>query len=105
MNDALKIGIEAVNRWIFHGWNYEMTTITIPDGSNNSTKSVIIPEFLANAKWTCNLPHMISKWREACRSNNTDAYLMTFYANLDNDNRLALLEWVLQNYTDERKLF
>ena len=48
---------------------------------------------------------MIDKWNEACRPRNTDAYLVKFYANLDNDNRRILLEWVLQNYTDERKLF
>lgn len=36
---------------------------------------------------------------------NPDAYLVKFYANLDGDNRKILLEWVLQNYTDEKKLF
>lgn len=105
MKEALKIGMEAINRWLFHGWNYEMTTVEIPDYSTNSTQQVHIPEFIAGAKWTCNLPHMISKWNEACRSHKPDAYMVTFYANLDNDNRIALLEWVLENYTDEKKLF
>lgn len=105
MTEALKIGIEAVNRWIFHGWNYEMTTVEIHDNSTGAIKKIHIPEFLKGAKWTCNLQHMIDKWNDACRSKNTDAYLVKFYANLDNDNRIALLEWVLENYTDERKLF
>lgn len=105
MNETLKIGIEAVNRWLFHGWNYEMTTVEIPDYSTNSTKQIHVPEFLVGAKWTCNLPHMISKWGDACRDNRPDAYLVRFYASLDGPNRIALLEWVLENYTDEQKLF
>ena len=82
-----------------------MTTVEIPDYNTNSTKEIHIPEFLVGAKWTCNLQHMIDKWNDACRSQNTDSYLVKFYANLDNNNRIALLEWILENYTDERKLF
>ena len=105
MTETIKIGIEAVNRWIFHGWNYDSVSVTVPDHLTNSTKEIIVPKFIAEARWTCNLPHMIDKWNDACRSRNPDAYLVTFYANLDNDNRRILLEWVLENYTDERKLF
>lgn len=105
MTEALKIGIEAVNRWLFHAWNYDSVEFAVPDYANGCSKRIIIPKFLAEAKWTCSLPHMIDKWKEACGSRNTDAYLVAFYASLDNENRRILLEWVLQNYTDERKLF
>lgn len=105
MTEALKIGIEAVNRWLFYGWNYEMVNVEVPDFVNGGSKTVHIPQFLAEAKWTCNLPHMIEKWNNACQPRNPDAYLVKFYANLDGDNRKILLEWVLQNYTDEKKLF
>lgn len=107
MTEALKIGIEAVNRWIFHGWNYDTTTVAVPDPAydNKCAKSLTVPRFLAEAKWSCNLPHMIEKLNSACRNKTADAYLVSFYAELDNYNRKALLEWVLQNYTDERKLF
>lgn len=105
MTEELKIGIEAVNRWLFHGWNYDIAEVAIPDYPNRYSKNVTIPRFLAEVKWTCNLPHMIEKWKEACWSRNTDAYMVTFYANLDNENRRRLLEWVLQNYTNECKLF
>ena len=81
-----------------------MTTVDVPD-YNDGTKTITIPQFLAKAKWTCNLPHMIEKWKNACQSRNPDAYIVNFYANLDGNNRKILLEWVLQNYTDERKLF
>lgn len=105
MTEALKIGMEAVNRWLFHAWNYEQVNMEIPNYYNGGTTTTHIPRFLAEAKWTCNLAHMIDKWNAACQSRNTDAYLVKFYANLDGDNRKALLEWVLQNYTDEQKLF
>lgn len=105
MTDNLRIGMEAINRWIYHAWNYEMCPIAVPDYANNCSKRIYVPRFLAEVKWTCNLQHMVDKWKLACLSQNESAYLMTFYANLDNDNRRALLEWVLENYTTERKLF
>lgn len=105
MTEALKIGMEAVNRWLFHAWNYEQVDVEIPNYFNGGVTTTHIPRFLAEAKWTCNLAHMIDKWNEACRSRNTDAYLMNFYANLDNENRQILLKWVLENYSDEQKLF
>ena len=82
-----------------------MVNVEVPDFVNGGSKTVHIPQFLAEAKWTCNLPHMIEKWNNACQPRNPDAYLVKFYANLDGDNRKILLEWVLQNYTDEKKLF
>lgn len=105
MTDKLKIGMEAVNRWLFHGWNYELVSIAVPDYANNASKLVYVPRFIAEAKWTCNLHHMISKWQQACDSQHPDAYLVAFYASLDTFNRRILLEWVLENYTDEAKLF
>lgn len=105
MTDQIKIGIEAVNRWLFHGWNYESVPVPVPDYENGGTKQIYVPRFIAEAKWTTNRQHMIEKWNAACRSRNTDAYLVNFYANLDNDNRIILVEWVLENYTGERKLF
>lgn len=105
MTDALKIGMEAINRWLYHAWNYEQTTIEVQNSVNGDIKRAHIPRFLAEAKWTCNLSHMIEKWNEACSSRNHDAYMTAFYAKLDGNNRKIFLEWVLQNYTDETKLF
>lgn len=105
MTEDLKIGMEAVNRWLFHAWNYEQVDVEIPNYFNGGATTTHIPRFLAEAKWTCNLAHMIDKWNEACRSRNTDVYLVNFYANLDNENRQILLKWVLENYSDEQKLF
>ncbi len=105
MTEALKTGMIAINKWLFHAWNYESVSVSVPDYANNSTKEIIVPQFIAEAKWTCNLLHMIGKWQDACRSHNTNAYLVDFYANLDGANRKILLEWVLENYNGEKKLF
>lgn len=106
MTETLKIGMEAINKWVFHAWNYETTEVEIPDHVNGGFQKIHVPQFIAEAKWTCNISHMINKWLSAiCQSYNTDAYLVTFYANLDNENRQILLEWILENYSDEQKLF
>ncbi len=104
MTENLKIAMMAINKWLFHGWNYDVVpiTITTPDGG---TKTHYVPEFLKKVKWTCNINHMIEKWNYATRTQDPDAYMVKFYAELDNTNRKLLLEWVVQNYNDERSLF
>ena len=99
MTENMKIAMTAINKWLFHGWNYESVLV------ETASFKGCVPQFLKEVKWTCNLDHMIEKWHHAVKSRNTDAYLPAFYANLDGDNRKLLLEWILQNYNGEKPLF
>lgn len=47
---------------------------------------------------------MLSKWKIATHDANANSYLVKFYAELDVENRLLLLEWVMANYNDEQKI-
>ncbi len=104
MTENLKIAMVAINKWLFHGWNYKVVQLLLTT-SDGLTDSYYVPEFLKEIKWTCPKRHMLDKWTAATRSQNPDAYMPRFYAELDEHNRLLLLEWVINNYNDEKPLF
>lgn len=101
MTNNIKIGIEAVNRWVFYGWNYEMVEIA----RSPTNEPINVPKFIVEVQWTCNQEHMIEKWWSSCKGEESSAYLVNFYAKLDYENRIKLVEWVLENYVGEGKLF
>ena len=103
MTENLKIALEAVNKWLYYGWNYDLVPFSWTN-SDNEIKSEYLPEFLVNVKWTCNIHHIKEKWHKAVKSQNTDAYLVSFYAELDSPNRILLLEYVMQHYNGEQHL-
>ena len=103
MTENMKIAMTAINKFIYFSWNYDLVYHTWNAGSG-TTKEETVPEFLAKIKWTCNFDHMYSKWKLAIMNDNPNEYLIKFYAELDNENRKLLLEWVMENYNDERKL-
>ena len=104
MTEELKIAMIAINKWMFHGWNYESVSLTY-NTIFGTTKTVHVPQFLKEVKWTCHIGHMLEKWNRATRTHDPDTYLTKFYAELDNNNRQLLLEWVIQNYDGEKSLF
>lgn len=103
MTQEMKIAIKAINKWVFFGWNYSCIHhewISV----NGEKKCEVVPQFLAEIKWTCNFDHMLSKWKVAIHDANANSYLVKFYAELGVENRLLLLEWVMANYNDEQKI-
>lgn len=104
MTENLRIAMTAINKWLYYGWNYKVVSITFiaPSGA---TVTSYVPEFLKEIKWTCHISHMLNKWNIATSSRNPDVYMTKFYAELDIQNRLLLLEWVINNYNGEKPLF
>ena len=105
MTEELKIAMIAINKWLFYGWNYKVVpmAVTTPGGV---TMATYVPEFIKEVKWTCHISHMLEKWTAAAtHSQTSDAYMVQFYADLDDNNRKLLLEWIIQNYNGEKPLF
>lgn len=94
MNDIMKTAMVSINKWMYFGWNY----LTVEHGGQH------LPKFLVEAKWTCNLEHMVSKWSNVTRKKNPHAYISTFYSELDMENRKAMIEWVMENFNDEKRI-
>lgn len=103
MTKNLKIAMMAINKWFYFALNYEVIRHEWK-GISGRQRSEYMPSFLAEAKWTCSLDHMFSKWVTATQSQKPSAYLMDFYAELDTSNRIVLLEWLMVNYNNEKPI-
>lgn len=101
MTNNMEIAMAAINKWVYFSLNYKVVPYTKP----NDNEVIYLPEFIVAIKWTCPISHMIGKWKSATRSNDPYTYLIRFYIELDTQNSKLLLEWVMNNYNDEVKLF
>lgn len=102
-SEKLQLAMAAINKWLFFCWNYSCQLCEWTDIHGNK-HSECLPDFLVGAHWTCNLTHMVEKWKRAVNEGSPNSYLTRFYGDLDVFNRRALLQWVMENYHDERKI-
>lgn len=102
MTENMKLAIVAINKFIFFSWNYESVEHSWEE--NGVKRAAIVPRFLADIKWSVNFSHIYSKWNVAISCHNPDAYLPSFYKELDTENRRYLLEYVISNYHSEQKI-
>lgn len=100
MEANVKVAIEAINKFMFHSWNYTSVPVQLFNG-----QTVYVPEFVKEVDWTCNLDHMASKWVNCTECGNPHAYISKFYGELGSENRKLMIEWILQHYNNEIKIF
>lgn len=98
MTNEMIAAMNGINKLMFYSWNYDSFAFDLYGNT------VYVPEVILKAEWTCNVEHMISKWLEATRNEDAHGYFSRFYANLDANNRIALMQWVLENYHDDISL-
>ena len=105
MTENMIMAMEAINKFMYYSWNYNVIYHTwINCRGEKVTK--VIPEFIAKVKWSCGIDHILEKWYVfTSKTNDANAYMPRFYAELDDKNRQLLLEWVMTNYNNEKKIF
>lgn len=94
--------IQAIQKFFYFSMNYQSRWYNW-ETIFGEKRTDYLPDFIMSVNWGCNRPHMIGKWMSI---EDSDSYgrMNRFYAELDNRNRKALLEWVMANYNDEPKL-
>lgn len=92
MNEIKENLIEGARRFIMWNWNYESLC--------NDTDGKWYPDVLLKCEWHCDRQHLCGKWNRynEDRGNITELANLDFYANLDQENRNAMLEWIIENY-------
>lgn len=103
MTENMKTALMAINKFMYYSWNYPLVYHEWKTDGDIIRKETV-PEFLVQVRWHCNFEHMLSKWRESIKSDNPMTYFPEFYSRLDLWNRKLFLEWIMENYNDERKL-
>ena len=56
MTDQMRSALYGINKFMFFSWNYAMTEI------ERNGRKICLPKFIVEAKWSCDLDHIISKW-------------------------------------------
>lgn len=87
MTHNMTISIIAIQKWNFYCYNFEP----------NFIEKVWADETLLAA-------HLRSKFNALYHHYGAMGVMPAFYAELDNDNKVKLLEYILENYNDEQKL-
>ena len=102
MTENMKVAMTAINKWFYYAMNYNVVPVEVADYKGERTE--YLPDcFNAFPK---NLRgHLAEKWSALYDSYGSRAVLMAFYAELDYSNRKLLIEWVMNNYNGECKLF
>lgn len=98
--EQIETSVLAVNRFIFHAWNYKLDRdhILTAEGEH------CVPEFISKVPWSCNIDHLYIKWLHVYNKYGSSSAMFAFYAELDSENRRALIEWVMENYHGEQKI-
>ncbi len=101
MTENLKNAMLGINEFVWMAINYD----TVLYKFKFSDMESYIPRFVAEPDWNCNTDHLAQKWLGIAES---DEYgygrLIKFFLELDNSNKLILMEWIMDNPVDGRKL-
>lgn len=101
MTENLKNAMTAINEFIWMAINYDSVYYKF----KFSEKESYVPQFIVETPWKCNTDHIANKWLGiAERDGRGYGRLIEFYLDLDNGNKLALMEWIMNNPVDGRKL-
>lgn len=90
--------INAINNFMFLGWNYESTIIE-RIAYNGLKELDSVPRFIAEIQWPCSRSHIATKFRSAYDKAGSRNSMFEFYGELDNYCRRLLIEWMLKNYS------
>lgn len=83
----MTIGIIAIQKWNFYCYNFEPSFIEKVWGNETSLAK-----------------HFRDKFNALYKHYGSMGVMPAFYAELDNTNKVKLLEYILENYNDEQKL-
>ena len=95
MTDIEKNSINAINKFFYYKNNFNSVEHAFGNGI-----ATYVPEVIEKASWTCDSDHIAEKFigYRNRKGNSQDAF-DELYANLDTNNRIAMLSWILENYS------
>lgn len=102
MTENTKISMIAINKWFYYAMNFGSKEM--PVATFDGEKMMYLPDCFEAFPKHLRL-HLKGKWDYAYEKYGSRTVLMAFYAELDGTNRKLLMEWVLNNYNDEQKLY
>ena len=100
MKQNLKDAMLGINNFVWMAVNYGVVPHTFYGGEVK-----YVPRFVEEVKWSVNTDHFANKWLGIADADpHGYGRLIKFYLELDNANKLALMEWIMENPVDQREL-
>ena len=100
MTENTKNAMIAINKWFYYAMNYNVVEIEVENF--DGTKKEYLPDCF-NAFPKTLRAHLAKKWDTLYGLYGSRAVLMAFYAELSDNYRKDLIQWVMDNYNDEHK--
>ena len=100
MTENTKTAMIAINKWFYYAMNYNVVEIVVEDF--DGTKKEYLPDCF-NAFPKTLRAHFAKKRDTLYGLYGSRAVLMAFYAELSDNYRKDLIQWVMDNYNDEHK--
>lgn len=85
----------GAHRWMFYCWNFQ---------TQRHTDGMYYPTVIMQAAWTCSRDHICAKYMHSLDKVGSQFALMDLYGELDNNNRRAMLDWIMNNENHATKL-
>ena len=95
--------IFGINKFFFYAMNYPSVLIKFPSIAGGMRKEYLPDFFTAFPDHL--KEHFCCKWESACDRYSGYGAMMKFYGELDSSNRKLMLEYIVNNYNDEQKIY
>lgn len=102
MTENMKVAMTAINKWIYYALNYDVVKVEVLDFDGTHTE--YLPDCF-NAFPLHIRKHLAGKFSQYYDDYGSRAVMTKFYAELDGNNRQLLMQWIMENYNDEQKLY
>ena len=96
------ISLIAINKFFFYAMNYPCVPITYKSIDGTEKKAYLPSFFKAFPPYL--VEHLKGKWECACSQCGSYGAMMKFYGELDGDNKIRMLNHIIDTYNGEQKL-
>lgn len=97
-------GISGMNKLLWFMTNYDWENVSYEIPWSGETITEWLPSFIGRIEWGCNTAHIVEKWKSVFSTYSSSDSILYFYFALDNENSKKVLEYIIDNYNNERNI-
>ena len=97
-------GISGMNKLLWFMTNYDWENVSYEIPWSGEIVTEWLPKFIGRIEWGCNIAHIIKKWKSVFSAYSSSDSILYFYFALDNENSKKVLNYIIDNYNNERNI-
>lgn len=87
---------KGMDKMFYFAMNIPYDNISYQFPWEEKVRLEILPEFVRDIDWGCDMSHIIEKWKTSLNEYGYYGAVFNFYENLDSKNREKFLEYILK---------